>query len=245
MSFAEMYFDESESDKHNLLCVSGYIFKKERCEILEGKWSEVLKREGLPYFHMVECAHQNKTFKGFDETRCIAIQTELMNLLKDHIEVGVSITYDLSHAHLCPSAKLHGIDIVSPYYLCCYFALMQIREWMKKENFSGDVSYWFESGHKNQTQANHIMNEIFSVPEMRSHYCYGSHSFIKKESAGALQCADILAWQWAKRVKDQMDGKDKMRADLKSLLEKPHFYMHFDLAAINEFRLVIQNSMLS
>jgi hypothetical protein len=242
MAFAEMYFDESESTSPKILCVAGYLFKKERCESLESLWSEILLQENLPYFHMVECAHGNGIFEGFTKSRRIEIQTKLMDLLKSHMELGISITYDLRYESLCPSAKMHGIDIVSPYSLCSYFAMMQARKWAEENKFDGQISFFFEAGNTNQSQANHIMNEIFSVPELRAHYKYGAHSFIPKESSGALQCADILAWQWCKNVKERAFGNMKPRADLFSLLEKPHFTIHFDKKTLIEFNRVVDES---
>lgn len=239
VALAEMYFDESEDSNEKLLCVAGYLFKKENCQSLEQKWNVVLKRENLPYFRMVDCAHGNGVFKGFEQKRRSEIQKELFDLLKAHMESGISISFDLRYSNLCPSAKHHGIDIVSPYALCAYFCMMQGRKWAHDNQFTGEIAYFFEAGHKHQTQANHIMKDIFSVPELRSHYRYGAHAFVPKEKSGALQCGDILAWQWLKNVKDRRKGKNRTRADLWSLLEKPHFTIHFDEYKLNEFRKVI------
>src|SRR6267143_645594 len=106
-----MYFDESEDPRHKLLCVAGYLFKKENCELLEQQWSTVLKRENLPYFRMVDCAQGDGVFRGFSKDRRVQIQIELFDLLKKYMETGISISFDLRFADLCPSAVLHGIDL--------------------------------------------------------------------------------------------------------------------------------------
>ena len=68
MAFAEMYFDESEDVRHNLLCVAGYLFKKEKAVALEQKWASILAEAGLTHFHMVEAAHYKKgMFKGWEK----------------------------------------------------------------------------------------------------------------------------------------------------------------------------------
>lgn len=242
MESAEMYFDESEDAKHKLLCVAGYLFRKEKRERLEREWNSVLKRESLPYFRMVDCAQGSGVFQGFGKERRSQIQIELFDILKEHMETGISISFDLRFDHLCPSAIYHGIDVVSPYSLCAYFCMMQGRKWASESKFEGEIAYFFESGHKHQTQANRIMNAVFDVPELRSYYRYGTHSFVPKDKVVALQCGDILAWQWSKYIKDKRESRRKPRADLMSLLERPHFTIHFNEEVLVEFRRVVKKS---
>lgn len=242
MALAEMYFDESEDEKHQLLCVAGYLFKKDNAEQLQRRWTDILGRENLPYFRMVECAHGNGVFADLKEKQRIKIQTELFGVLKDQMETGISISFDLRFSHLIPSAKAHGITLMHPYTLCAYFCMMQGRVWAAANRFDGDIAYFFESGHKHQSQANHLMNEVFAIAELRAAYRYGGHHFLQKEASGALQCGDILAWQWSKYIKDVREKKRGPRADLLSLLEKPHFTIHFNEDNLIQFREVVQKS---
>lgn len=231
---AEMYFDESEDEPHKLLCVAGYVFRKEKAEALELMWRETLTSVGLTHFHMVECAHGVGMFEGWNKSDRIALQIRLFDILKEHVETGVAISFDLRFSDLCPSAISQGIEIVSPYSLCGYFSIMHSRHWAKHNSFDGKVAYFFEAGHASKSQLNVIMDGIFALPWQRDFFRYAGHAFLEKQSSGALQCADILAWQWAKNVKDRMEGISKPRADLWSLLEKPHFTIHFDEPTILE-----------
>ena len=243
MAFAEMYFDESEDLEHNLLCVAGYLFKKEKAVALEQKWASILAEAGLTHFHMVEAAHFKKgLFKGWEKERIEKLQLALFNTLKDHIESGIAISFDMRYRNQLPSAVSAGIKMVSPYSLCSYFCLMHGRWWAKNNSFDGKIGYFFEGGHANKGELGKIMRSVFSVPELRRHYAWGGDAFLDKKSSGALQCADILAWQWAKNVKDRMRGNMKTRKDLFSLLEKPHFAIHFDRAKVKEFREVVKDS---
>ena len=241
MALAEMYFDESEDKKQKLLCVAGYLFTKEKCAILEKKWSSVLAREGLPFFRMVDCAHGEGVFKDFKLPRRIAIQTELMRLLVEHMEVGYAISFDMRFAHLCPSALSHGIKVVHPYSLCAWFCLVQGRSWAEKNGFDGDIAYFFEAGQQHEKQANHIMNTVFKKDNLRAFYRYAAHAFLPKESAVPLQCGDILAWQWSKQIKNERQRRP-IRADLQSLLVRPHFVAHFDKKVLLDLRDTINKS---
>lgn len=191
---------------------------------------------------MTDCAHGNGPFRRMAKPQRDQIQREVFGILKEHMECGFIISFDLRYKHLCPSAVMHGIGIVSPYSLCCYWGLMCGRKWAEDSGFNGDIAYFFQAGHRNQTQANHIMNEIFDVPALRKHYRYRAHAFVQKKDAIALQCADILAWQWAKNIKERKKGNMRPRADLWTLLEKPHFTIHFDEPMIMQFREVVKRA---
>ena len=242
MAFAEMYFDESEDKSHQLLCVAGYLFREENRALLEAQWGAVLARENLPYFRMVDCAHGTGVFDGISKEKRGEIEVELFDILKRYLEVGISITFDLRFAHLCPSAKYHGMPIVEPYTLCAYMCMMQGRKWASDTGFDGQISYYFEAGHKHQSQADRMMSAVFDVPDLRSHYRYKRHDFLRKEQAIPLQCGDILAWQWSKAIKDMRVKKKVTRADLNSLLTEPHFTIHFNEESLTEFRAVVNKS---
>jgi hypothetical protein len=228
MADVEMYFDESEDANAQILCVGGYLFKNEKSKILRREWKHVLEREGLPYFHMVDCAHGNGFFKSFNKERRIAIQTDLFDLLKKHLEVGITISFDLRYAQLCPSDTFNGFDVITPYTLCSYFCVMHGRKWSLDHAYVGQIDYLFEAGAADEGQANRFMSKIFDVPELRDNYRYGSHRFLTKAEEPLLQAADILVWSWAKFKKDEHDPTKKVRKDLLSLLDVPHFTIHFD-----------------
>src|SRR5258706_390784 len=155
----ECYYDESESD--GILCVAGYLFEKEACKEMTGRWKTILKRHALDYFHMVDCAHGTKQFKFKCKSECIEIETKLINLIKEYSLSGYACSFELKYAHLLPSALSLGIKIVSPYALCCYFALMRARSWAKEHKFKGDISYFFEAGHADHAESDMIMHAIF------------------------------------------------------------------------------------
>jgi hypothetical protein len=241
LGLVETYFDESEEG--HILSVSGYLFKKESAGKLSAEWNAVLAPHGINIFHMVDCAHGLGEFAHLKERKDvrIQIQKDLFEILKLRMEAGYSTSFDLRFSHLLPHAMNLGIDIVSPYSLCCYFGLMFARRWAETKHYKGKIAYFFEAGHKNAGEADKIMREIFGSPEkLDIYYRYAGHAFLRKEDAVPLQCADILAWQWRKYLSDLSRGKTKPRADLWSLLERPHFTIHFGEKRIREFISVVE-----
>jgi len=244
VALVEMYFDESEADNHSILCVAGYLFQKEKAVLLEPKWRAILLENDLPFFRMVDCAHGNGVFSHLsnDKPKRIEIQTALFDLLKEHMECGFVYSFDLNYKHLCPNTIMNGVGLFTPYSLCCYWGLMGARYWSEQTSFDGKIAYFFEAGHSSQSQANGIMQQIFDVPELREAYRYAGHAFVNKQDSVLLQCADILAWQWGKNVKERAKGNLKARADLLSLLDKPHYTAHFDEARLIAFNEMVDKS---
>lgn len=240
LQLVESYFDESES--HGVLCVAGYLFEKGACVELSAQWGNVLSDHDLDYFHMVDCAHNTGQFKGKSKAECIEIQTKLINLIKQYAIRGYTVSFELRYAHLLPSAHAHGLEIVSPYSLCCYFCLMFCRQCAETMKFSGEIAYFFESGHKHSGEAHRLMDVIFASETLREFYRYGGHAFLDKKKARPLECADLLAWQWRKNVKERALGNNKPRKDLWSLLELEHFGTHFKRQTVLDMRAAIQQA---
>jgi len=186
---------------------------------------------------MVECAHGNRQFEGRSKDERIDVETRLIGLIKKYATQGYTISFELKFASLLPSAKQQGLEIVSPYAFCCYFCLMALRSWANRTGYNGKIAYFSESGRASHAEANRIMNAIFTEPTLREFYRYGAHAFVDKKLVRPLQCADLLAWQWRKYRKDLLQGKEKARGDLLSLLKAPeHFSHHFDEKLIRELR---------
>lgn len=235
MALVEVYFDESSS--RPISGVAGYLFEKDACRKLEGEWGEVLVEWGLSSFHMVDCAHGNGEFGRISKPDRVEIQTKLIGILKRYMACGFVASIDLRYCALLPTVPSWGMKLISPYSMCCYFGLMHARRWAESSGFEGEIAYFFEAGDSHQTEANRMMGELFSSPTLRNFYRYAAHSFVPAEKAVPLQCADLLAWQWTKAMKDKVTmGKEKFRADLMSLLEVEHFAIHLNENTIHELR---------
>lgn len=233
VALVEMYADESDSGGY--LTVAGYVFTKDKAEQLNKAWMPVLASKGLPYFRMADCAHGNNHFRGLKKSERIEIQKSLFSVLKDFMGCGFSVTFDLAYQNLLPSSIGLNIKRVTPYSLCCYWLLHNASGWTKENYHDAKISYFFEASSQHQSQANNILSALYTDAFQRDHFRMASFAFVDKQYSGTIQCGDILAWQWSKNNKDRMEGRVKPRADLMSLLEKPHFTTNFDQGRIIDF----------
>lgn len=91
----ESYFDESGDLEvaPGVFCISGYFVTPHHAKLMDAAWEKVLKDHNLPYFHMVDCAHEPPAgpFAGMPKEERIEIVKNLIALIKEHTAEGFSI----------------------------------------------------------------------------------------------------------------------------------------------------------
>lgn len=222
------FFDESGTHAGSpVLCVAGYVFSKRNARLLSREWEKVLRQFDLPYFHMVDCAHGNGVFARLTMGERIAVQTRLIDSLKQHAAYGFGVSIDTK----AYSEVLAGKGpTMSAYAFCARCVIDEIGRWFHQTGFRGKSAYLFEAGHESWSEADQVVRAVLTNPLNKLndvHYGYKAHSFIEKQESPPVQAADILAWQWATDIKHQMGGRPR-RKDFASLLELPHKLCHFD-----------------
>jgi hypothetical protein len=219
VAFLECYFDESGTeDGSSVLCVAGYLFDKEECKKLDLGWKEVLDRFKLPFFRMSACAHNQKPFKHLSPDECIEAEKAMIGLINQHALLGVAIAVNEGDYN----TWFEGVNPAGDAYtFCCWQILAGIRTWIRRNQFQGEIAYFFESGHVSQSRANDLMNRILKNPDLRAGYCYAGHAFVDKQKVRPVQTADILAWQQYTQVKRWLKNDYRMRKDFEALIAKP------------------------
>ena len=224
----EAYFDESGTDDGSpVMCVAGYLFEQAAAIRLSGEWVVMLKKYGIPFFHMSEvapckltCAHMTMDGEG----GCDALAREAYALIHKYMTIGFAISIETKYAHLIPTLG----EYKNIYSFACWQALLHVRNWATENQYLGKVSYIFEAGHGSQAESNEIMRKLFKNDFLKTAYRYAGHAFVeKKGGAPLLQCADILAWHITKNRRDRMNGR-KIRGDYEALVyNDKHLLMHY------------------
>jgi hypothetical protein len=139
--------------------------------------------------------------------------------------------------------------------MLCQWCLQAICDWAKEHPFKGEIVYNFESGCKDQSDANRDLNMIASKPEFSERYRYGGHSFYPKRKFKGLQSADLFAY-FCRREADEVGEillgkfpKDR-RKDFQALIgstedelkEIPHRFKFFDDLSMKRFFNQDENS---
>src|SRR5436190_1774467 len=81
----EAFFDESGTDdRSNTMALAGYLFTADKSEQMAAEARDFLKSKGLPYFHMVDCAHGNPPFDGMTWQERTLVVCRLIGFIKQY-----------------------------------------------------------------------------------------------------------------------------------------------------------------
>jgi hypothetical protein len=187
----EAYFDESVSySKSQTLCLAGYLFERQQAVLLSEKWSLALKAYGLPFFHMVECAHgKSGLYADMTTNERIQLQTKMIELIKQFSICGIAVSV---HGRAAARIPWHQ-DIGGPYAFAAHAVLWAIEMFIEEHPNVREMSYFFEAGNSGQGEANNLIQRVFSIKGYKELFRYAGHAFVPKEKSPPVQAADLLA----------------------------------------------------
>jgi hypothetical protein len=221
------YFDESGTHENSpVMCVAGYLFSAEQAQHLHREWGETLGNFKLSHFHAVDCAHGVREFKNLDKKQRVELTTKLIGIIKRRMELGIAVSIsDTDFGRVAAPKWERG----GPYLLAALQVLSGVVAWADKYSYSGEIAYFFEAGHKHQSQTNKAIKMVKARDSTSDYLHYLSHTFAGKRDVLPLQAADLLAYEWAKelRRRNMPPVRRAMRTSLDSLLEQPHMTQHF------------------
>lgn len=233
---AESYFDETNTHgSGDRLCIGGYVFLKDAAEKQAMEWAALLERWKLPYFHMVECAHNTKKFSHLSADECDQAARQAIAIIKDTASAGITMTVDVAeYDAIIPPYSFFG----GAYDSCARDVISGVADWIDRSKFDGTMLYFFEDGVESSGNAGFSIATMMQDPETRAEARYGGHSFVPKVQSPGVQAADILAWHAGQDCKRAMKGKPR-RKDFESLCEIPHSVVHINRRILEEKAAVI------
>jgi hypothetical protein len=210
----EGYFDESGSlnEEPRIFCIAGYFINSDSARVMDSAWRAVLAQYELPYFHMVDCAHDAGRFKRLSMDDRVAIQTQLISLIKQHTLAGFAVLVKVESFE--PS-----LEIPDAYHACAFHCVKAMLTYLDTYRLARNVAFIFEKGHPSAegTYA-HVAQRLGGLDK-------SSLAFMAKGDAPLLQAADLLAWQSVKYLKDRHAHAHAPRKDFLSLMEHSHTFV--------------------
>ena len=222
----EAYFDESGSHfGAPILSVGGYLFEPEQRVIFDAEWSKLLSDFQVPYFHMVDCHSGDPPFDKLPRELRQAMVVRASKLINKFMAYGIVVAVNENqYDQIVPRHPLIG----NAYSFIARQTFNAVRIWADREEYGGAISYFFEAGHKHQSDADFIMREHSRNAAVKAGARYQSHSFLRKEGANALQAADLLAWHYCDDWKRNLRGEDSRESYADLIMNAPiESYWHF------------------
>jgi hypothetical protein len=177
---------------------------------------------------MVDCAHGNGVFQKLEKDERAEVAKRMIDIIKARAIQIIAVTIDKQDFKSVMADRPGAARAYpTPYSFISHTAMSAVRAWIYANPRVGLMHYVFEDGHDSAAQTRRAMGNIFRVPEKREQYRYGGFSFVPKRHSYAVQAADLVAWQWYKDKKNQMEGRPR-RKDCESLFELHHNAVHLD-----------------
>jgi hypothetical protein len=192
------------------------------------QWRRVLEWKNLPYFHMVDCAHGSPPFDKLTKDERIDVATRMIAIIKKRAVQGMAVTIDENDFDAVvaryPDAKR---SYKTAYTFCSHSILAGVGSWLIANPKVASMAYIFEHGHNGKPQSERVFGNLFRNKEKAQLYRFAGLGYVPKEQSCGVQAADLLAWQWYKDRKNQMEGRPR-RKDCASLLELHNSAIHLD-----------------
>jgi hypothetical protein len=212
----QAYFDAS-SRPSGIFSVAGYAFAKTRLKKFDKEWWALFGMyDGC---HMKDLTHGTGNFKGVDTTQAGELLKRAIAIIHKRISYGIVVSCETAEMNSLLPTFIQGFEHVYP--VCCHLAMLNLGTHLEDAGRQEKVSYFFESGDAFSASAHKFMSKVSDTPVLSEAYRYHSHAFIPKDSALALQAADVLAWEWAKYYDETIvSPKRPIRRSLSTLLKR-------------------------
>jgi hypothetical protein len=215
MSVLKVFFDESGNNgQPPATVVSGFVFAADKWVKFESEWKKRLQEDGLDYFHMVDFAQSVKQFDGWerDEERRRGLMGSLIDIVSRSVECAVSNAIRVDAFNEVNSKYCLEESLGPQYALCARICVDIVRKWTETSQLPWqETEYFFEHGATGAGKLIETM-ERDDLPKP---------IFLKKRELGALQAADILAYENLKGFKQEKENDwDTARKPIKMLLAR-------------------------
>ena len=185
------YFDDSGSpDSGTSLGVAGFVSTVEKWVEFEEAWHSILAEYKIDYFHMRQYAHsvgQFKEWKGKEGKRRTFLK-RLISCLNGRVNKSFSSAVVLKEYNEVDSLYPLHEAMGYPFALCGRTCSAKINSWRERRKIMEQVKIVIEAGSKHAEDLARVLRRD-GQPEP---------IFQGKKLLGALQAADLIAWEHTK-----------------------------------------------
>lgn len=196
----KFFGDESGIDKNSRICaVAGMVGPEKLWEKFDRNWLKVLKAEGIPYFHAVECERASGEFHGLDVMKRGKIVDRLVQvIMESRLEI---YSYGLVRSHFNAWAEddrkwFTNGHPDNPYYLVLHHLVVCVSHSVDHLDKSERIEFLFERQQEFESEARRIFGEFKAGSDWPNHDRLGEIFFSGEvEKYPGMQAADLLAYE--------------------------------------------------
>jgi hypothetical protein len=258
------YFDASgkETDGYSkYMSVSGFVIHADTWIQWEKKWLECLERrkifnkEGLPEFHMSDCANYRYFFQDWKgkpdkEQERQDLLHELMDIIAESLSHKVSCVVGIEDykKYIDPELR-EAFGISGAYVMLGRGCAARVKEWCKhsKSPVFSKVEFFFEKGDGDEIQRDlllRLQDDEFPTPLFkRKKNKYTKLGELVEHGLIPFQAADILAYLTycnARYGENTWEGKENIHWMFNDISKIPESVRFFDEDAIRSFNTILR-----
>lgn len=240
LEMVEVYLDESGTHKGApILCVGGYLFERDRAKEFDAAWRIMLQELEVPFFHMSACEADESPFDKTPSEIRQAMVNRAIGIIQNYMTYGIVVAaVEEKFDSIVPVHPLVG----NAYSVLANQVLSAVKVWADRNQYDGPISYFFESGHAHQEEANRIMNLSALNEQLQKESRYTGHAFRKKQESPALQAADLLVWHYCNDWTRQSKG-DYSRDRYARLIDSNYWHFRWKDDDLNDFAATIKKAI--
>jgi hypothetical protein len=220
------YFDESGKDSGRpVIAFGGYLFKASQASRAQDSWRRVLCKYNLPYFHMVDCAHNAPPFKQIGREKSAEVARLCIEIIKKHARVGCVNFINPHRFIISEEIKANFPDMSKQYSWVAIYAISRMFELAGRDGRQLHIDFYFESGNIEQAHIARQVEKVLTTENPIRGNHTGTITFSAKGERPLTQAADLLVWQATKHMKRLVWDNAGPRKDFASLMGLTHEFL--------------------
>lgn len=194
----QIFIDDSgKSDQSPVLVLGGYLASKEKWQVLDTSWNEILAKHGMTSFHAADVWRLGYSSGVKSPLVRGSVFVQLIDCITQHVEHAFAVSIPLdSHEHWFAPKQFPEYPSLRVYNMAFYGLLTQIHQHMFKRHFNKNLEITFDE------QGGESTSRILEGMEEFSRLAAGDFpglniatpKFMSDDNCPGLQAADMLAW---------------------------------------------------
>jgi hypothetical protein len=219
--FAMMYAYLDESGTHSsapVMCVAGVMYTESALIRLDRAWKGELNRAGITHFHTTDYSSLQGEFRGMDKTHADQLYRNLLALVTKHFAGTAAVYIYANDKQSLFPRRQRGFG---PYSACTYVCMEKLKQLAEREFGKKQISFSIEKWPQGASELLTLLEKREAIDGWPG-VTYALH----RKGLRPLETADILAYEYARRLRER--GKGELRESLRTLLllDQPNTYCH-------------------
>jgi len=224
LAMLQAYFDESEHTESGMFCIAGYGMFSHQVRRFNKEWGQLFGARAL---HMKHLAHSRGEFEGISKDEKDRLLAGAVKIINKRAAFAVVAWCNVQEIRAALAnrivARIPGLE--NPYSLCHYMCMLSVGSISRKRD-AGKVAYIFESGYHSPGAVTQLITEFSKDPSFVETVALQSHTFADKRSFPPLQAADLLAYEWVKRMREPLQPLRRTMRELVAC-ERVQYEAHY------------------